>query len=254
MIILKTMQDVVVMKHGGKLLANLFHDIEKIIVAGNNAKDVDNAIEAFIVSHGMKPECKGYGRKNNQFPAASCISINDVVVHGIPRCDMLFRDGDIVKVDVVASLDGLCVDMARSFVVGNGSAMVNLLKNVAFDAFLAALSVAVPGNFVSDISGAVQRCVERQGLFVVREFVGHGIGRLMHEDPQVPNFICNAPQVQLVSGMTLAIEPMVLEAKDRVLISDDGWTARSTKGYLSSHYEDTILITDVGCEVLTCTN
>ncbi len=243
------------MREAGHLLALMFEQLKNLIEVGGNAKNVDRFIESFILLKGMVPRCKGYEGLKGPFPAASCISVNDVVVHGIPEDEVVFKDGDIVKVDVVASLKGLCVDMARSFLVGNVSQLALDLERVARESFYAALVVVRPGNFVSDISSAVQSYVEKNGFYVVREFVGHGIGRSMHEDPQIPNFMCVSAQVKLVPGMTLAIEPMILAARDKVVIEKDGWTARSSKGFLAAHYEDTVVVTADGCEVLTsCIN
>jgi methionyl aminopeptidase len=247
MIYLKNKAEIEKMKVAGKFLAELFQQLPSKIFSGLSTKELDTFIETFILSKGMVPVCKGY----YGYPAASCISVNDVVVHGVPNAAMILQDGDLVKVDVVASFQGYCADMARGFVVGSAGPFVSRLNKIAEDSFLAGLAMIRPGNFVHDISAAVQNFVEKKGAFVVREFVGHGIGKAMHEDPQVPNFVTKGPQVKLVAGMVLALEPMVLESSDRVVVGADGWTARSRSGVLASHYEDTVLVTNNGCLVLT---
>jgi methionyl aminopeptidase len=249
MIYLKNEHEIKKMKIAGKYLAELFSSFAEKIFPGVSLIELDRFAEEFILSKGMRPMCKGYGRP--PFPTSTCMSINDVVVHGVPKIGMFLKDGDLLKIDIVVSFEGYCADMARGFLVGNASALAIRLNKVAEDSFLAALSVVKPGNFIHDISMAVQTFVEKEGFYVVREFVGHGIGKSMHEDPQVPNFLTLAPAVKLVAGMTLAIEPMILASKDKVVIDKDGWTARSKSGVWASHYEDTILVTNDGCLVLT---
>jgi len=248
MIYLKNKQEMQKMLIAGKLLAGLFRELEGKIVPGVSLIELDTFAENFIRSKGMIPSCKGYGKP--PYPFATCMSLNDVVVHGIPG-EKILQDGDFLKIDIVASYQGYCADMARGFFVGAVSDSVKNLNRVAKESFLAALSVIRPGNFVHEISAAVQRCVESQGFYVVREFVGHGIGKSMHEEPSIPNYVTESSAVKLVAGMTLAIEPMILAKPDKVVIDKDGWTARSKTGVLAAHYEDTVLVTNNGCLVLT---
>lgn len=252
MIYLKSEQEIAKMKIAGKNLAELFEEIAKMIEPGLDIFKLDKFVETFIISKGMVPECKGYA---GSYPASCCVSINDVVVHGIPKSGVTLQEGDVVSIDIVCSYQGYCADAARTFIVGEGSEAAQRLRRVTEDSFYAALRMVRPGNYVHDISAAVQDYVEKHGFFVVREFVGHGIGRSMHEDPQIPNFVSGRvrkkDRIKLVKGMTLAIEPMVLEQPDSVIIDPDRWTARSSTKQLAAHYEDTVLVTEDGCMVLT---
>ena len=253
MIYLKKQQEIQKMRIAGKLLAELFQELAKKVIPGISVLELDKFAETFIISKGMHPSCKGYGKP--PYPFATCISLNDVVVHGVPRQDLFLKDGDLLKVDVVASYQGYCADMARTFVVGACVDETAIkLAQVAEGAFEAGKAVIKPGKFVHDISAAIQKYVESHGFYVVREFVGHGIGRSMHEEPMVPNFVSDQPVVRIMPGMTLAIEPMILASRSEVVIDDDGWTARAKNGVLSAHYEDTIVVTNDGCMVLTSEN
>lgn len=247
MIYLKTKSEIEKMRIAGRLLAKLFVELNKIVVEGVSTKEIDCYIEKYILKNGMIPECKGY----HGYKFASCISLNETVVHGVPSEKIILQDGDLVKIDVVASFDGYCADMARGFEVGVVDKVKNQINKAAQEAFWAGLTKLIPGFFLTEVAAAIQENIENNGFFVVREFTGHGIGKNMHEDPPVLNYLAKTPQIKLLPGMTLAVEPMLLEKEDSVVILKDGWTAKSAKGYLAAHYEDTIVITEEGCEILT---
>jgi methionyl aminopeptidase len=185
------------------------------------------------------------------FPSTLCISINDEIIHGIPSNKVYIKDGDVVSIDLVVYKDGFNGDAARTYVVGKGSKEANKLVDITKQAFFEGIKYAKKGNRVGDISHAIGEFVEKNGYSVVREFQGHGIGRQMHEDPGIPNYGKAGRGMRLEPGMTLAIEPMVIQGKPDILELDDGWTIITEDGSLSAHYENTILITENEPEILT---
>ena len=185
------------------------------------------------------------------FPATLCISVNDVVIHGIPSSKVILKDGDIVSIDLVVLKNGFHGDAARTYIVGQTSKQAERLVDITKQAFFEGIKYAIPGNRVGDISHAIGEFVRKSGYSVLREFQGHGIGRSMHEEPGVPNFGKAGRGVRLVPGMTLAVEPMVIAGSPNILELDDGWTIVSEDGSLSAHYENTILITEKEPEILT---
>ena len=185
------------------------------------------------------------------FPAATCISINDEIIHGIPSKKRIIKDGDIVSVDLVALKNGYNGDAARTFIVGNISEEAKRLVEITRQAFFEGIKYAKKGNRIGDVSHAIGEFVRQNGYSVVREFQGHGIGREMHEDPGIPNYGKAGKGIRLEPGMTLAIEPMVIQGKPNILELDDGWTIVTEDGSLSAHYENTILITEGAPEILT---
>lgn len=246
--IVKTDEAIAKMRHAGKLLSNIFTYLPDIIKVGVSALQVDSFIEEKLQAAGLQAGCKGY----YGYPAVSCISVNDTVVHGVPTSEIIFKDGDYVKVDVVAFYKGYGADMARGYHVGTPSVIAVKLHEVALAALREGCKKAVAGNHVSDISHAVQTYVERHGFSIVKEFAGHGIGSSMHEPPQIPNYGLPGRGTILKKGMVLCIEPMIMERPSRVVIDDkDGWTAKTAKGCWAAHVEDTVLITDAECEILT---
>lgn len=246
MIIIKSDMEIQYMRNAGRVVAETLAMIEKVIKPGITTAEIDKLAEAFIVSQGAKPSFKGYGG----FPASICASINDVVIHGIPSSREL-KDGDIISVDCGAILNGYHGDAARTFPVGNISDEAQKLIDVTRDSFFKAVDKAIVGNRLTDISAAVQKHVESFGYSVVRDFVGHGIGKSMHEDPQVPNYGAAGKGAKLVHGMVLAIEPMINIGEYKVKIKPDGWTVVTGDGSLSAHYENTVAITNNGPEILT---
>ena len=196
---------------------------------------------------GLVPVCKGYGG----YQHATCISLNDTVIHGVPSQKIVLKSGDFVKIDVVGSYKGYCADMTRYFFVDQVSELVKRLAAVAQRALDAAIDEIAPGKRVSDISARVQREVEAHGFGVVRTFAGHGIGKKIHEDPEVPNFAEPGQGPILREGMTLAIEPMITEKDYAVKVMEDGWTVKTVDGGLAAHVEDTVAVVSGGAEVLT---
>ncbi len=245
-IILKSRAELDTMRRAGVVLRDLFEELRLRIKPGVATGELDAYIEQFIRSRGCRPSFKNlYG-----FPASACISVNNQVVHGIPG-ERVLLEGDIVKVDVGAVLGGLHADAARSFPVGRISSDAEKLLATTRTALDAGLRQAVVGNRVSDISAAVQSVVEEAGYSVVRDYVGHGVGRDLHEDPQVPNYVQGRSSPLLREGMTLAVEPMVNEGTHEVVVLEDKWTVCTRDGKLSANFEDTVAITDAGPQILT---
>lgn len=246
MIILKNPKEVELMRVAGRIVGETLLLIEEKVRPGITTAELDRIAEEFITKHGAKPSFKGlYG-----FPATLCISVNDQVVHGIPG-DYKLKDGDIISVDCGANINGYHGDAARTFAVGNVSDEAKRLIEVTKQSFFEGIKFAKEGNSLTDISHNIQSYVEQEGFSVVRDFVGHGIGRDVHEDPEVPNFGKPGRGPKLRAGMALAIEPMVNQGKARVKVLGDDWTVVTSDGSLSAHYENTIVILPDGPEILT---
>ncbi|MDR2665137.1 MAG: type I methionyl aminopeptidase [Oscillospiraceae bacterium] len=249
MIKLKSPKEIELMRRAGRITAGARSLAGEMAVVGMKTKEIDGAVHSFIVSKGATPAFLNYGG----FPASVCISINEEVIHGIPGNRRL-RDGDIVSMDVGAVKDGFIGDCADTFIVGRASEEAVRLVEATRRCFFEALRFARPGFRVSDISSAVQGCAEMSGFSVVREFVGHGVGSKLHEEPSVPNFVDRprkGPDPRIIRGMTIAIEPMVNAGNYAVAIKKDRWTVITNDGSLSAHYENTVLITDGDPEILT---
>lgn len=246
MLRLKNSEQIEKMRIAGRITAGALEVAREHIKPGTTPLAVDRAIRHYIEREGAKPSFLGYGG----FPGSACISINEQVIHGIPN-DKPFHDGDVVKVDVGAYIDGFHGDSARTFFCGNVSDEAKRLEEVTRLSFFAGLEKAVVGNRLGDISAAIQEFVESAGFSVVREYVGHGIGRDLHEDPEVPNFGRAGRGLRLMPGMVLAVEPMVNVGDYRVRVLDDDWTVVTADGSLSAHYENTFVITENGPEILT---
>ena len=242
MIIIKNDKEINLMRKAGKIVAETLLVVEKNIKPGITTAELDRIAEEFITKHGAKPSFKGlYG-----FPASLCISVNEQVVHGIPGRYVL-KEGDIVSVDCGAIIDGYHGDAARTFAVGNISEEAQKLIEVTKES----LEAAKVGNNLTDISNEIQKYIEASGFSVVRDFVGHGIGKDLHEDPEVPNFGRPGRGPKLVTGMALAIEPMVNVGSHRVKTLGDDWTVITSDKSLSAHYENTVIILPDGPEILT---
>ena len=246
MIIIKSQREINLMREAGRIVAQVFDELEKFIVPGVTTKQISQKAEKIIRDAGAIPASKGY----EGYPAAICTSVNDVIVHGIPNNKRL-KEGDIVSCDVVATYQGYNGDACRTFRVGKVSSETDRLVRVTEECLLEGLKMAKPGNHLSDISSAIQKYAESNGYSIVREFTGHGIGREMHEDPAIPNYGEPGHGPILKEGMTLAIEPMVLQGKKDCYITSDGWTAKTSDGKLACHHENTIVITKEGYEILT---
>ncbi len=247
MIVCKSPAEIERMRAASGVVAAVLSDIAGAIAPGVSTKELDERAEAVIVAAGATPAFKGY----HGYPAALCVSINDEVIHGIPSGTRRLAEGDIVSVDVGAVLDGFVGDSAVTFPVGAVSERAAMLMRVTQEALYGAILAVKPGGRVSDIGDAVQRHVEAHGCSVVREFVGHGIGTAMHEEPQVPNYGPPGRGARLTEGMVLAIEPMVNLGRPAVRVLDDGWTAVTRDHSLSAHFEHTVAVTDGGPLVLT---
>ncbi len=246
MIILKSKLDIALMRDSGKIAALARSVGGEMAKPGVTTGAIDAKIRQTIMSHGATPSFLGYGG----FPGSACVSVNNEVIHGIPSGREL-KDGDIVKIDVGAFYKGFHSDCAATFAVGNVSEEAKKLIDVTEQSFFKGIEKAIPGNRLGDISWAVQEFVEANGFSVVREYVGHGVGRDLHEDPSVPNFGRAGRGVRLMKGMTLAIEPMVNIGSFAVKVLDDEWTVITKDGSLSAHYENSIAVTDNGPVILT---
>lgn len=246
MIFIKNDLELDLMRKAGKIVAETLLLLEHEIKPGISTKELDTIAEQFITEQGAKPSFKGlYG-----FPATLCISVNNEVVHGIPG-GYILKDGDIVSIDCGACLDGFHGDAARTFPVGNISEDASKLIKVTEQSFFEGIKFAQIGNRLTDISHAIQDHIEANGFSVVRDFVGHGIGRDLHEDPEVPNFGRPGRGPVLTKGMVLAIEPMVNVGTFKVRTLRNDWTVVTSDGSLSAHYENTVAILPDGPEVLT---
>ena len=246
MIVLKTHSELEQMKKACRISAEALNVAEEWMRPGVTTKEIDHAIHNYIVKCGAKPSFLGlYG-----FPASACISVNDVVIHGIPSGYAL-KEGDIVSVDVGASIDGFHGDNAYTFPVGKIPEDVAELLRVTEESLYKGIEAAVVGNRIGDISYAVQSHVTPHGYGIVRQFVGHGVGRQLHEDPEVPNFGRPGRGPRLAEGMTIAIEPMITLEGDDVTIDADKWTTRTKSGKAAAHFEHTIAITRDGPVILT---
>ena len=220
----------------------------ELVKPGVSTKAIDRAVHDYIVSQGAKPSFLNY----NGFPASACISVNNVIIHGIPG-GYILKEGDIVSVDVGAFYKGFHGDCAATYACGAISTEAQRLIDVTKRSFFEGIRFATKGNRVQDISHAVQTYVESNGFAVVRDFVGHGVGRQLHEEPEVPNFGAPGRGPRLLPGMTIAVEPMVNAGTYQVKVLSDGWTTVTADGKLAAHYENTVLITDGEPEILTVT-
>ena len=240
------------MRVAGRKLAEIMQELEEEIRVGLNTLELDKLAEKLVFSSGGTPAFKNFGQEN-PYPATICASINSEIVHGIPRQDKIIKNGDLLKIDVGMKYKGFYADMARSFIIGQASPEAKKLMEVTQQSFWEGIENLKAGRMLSDYSRVVQKYVEDNGFSVVRNLVGHGIGKALHEDPQIPNYFNKKyPDLKLKEGMTLAFEPMVNAGKfGTVLDTNDGWTFRTKDGSLSAHYENTVLITKDGTEVLT---
>ena len=251
MIKIKSPREIELMRRAGKITAAARKLAGGMVLPGVTTREIDTAVREFIISQGATPTFLGYGG----YPASVCISINDRVIHGIPD-DTKICEGDVVSIDVGATKDGYVGDCAATFIAGNGTEEARRLVEVTRQSFFEGMRYAREGYRVSDISAAVQRYVEENGFSVVRDYIGHGVGAQMHEEPEVPNY-CDPKHIgrgpRLVAGMTIAVEPMVNVGDWRVNVLGDGWTVVTRDGSLSAHYENTVLITKGEPEILTVT-
>jgi len=253
MITIKSKTEIELMKKSGEIVAIAHEKIREAVRPGVTTLELDKIAEEYIIKCGAIPSFKGYPnsfRGVMKFPASICSSVNDEVVHGVPGLRVL-KDGDIISIDIGACLNGYHSDAARTHPVGVISEKAAKLIKVTEQSFYEGIKFAVCGNRIVDISSAVQKHVEENGFSVVREYVGHGIGKQMHEPPQIPNYRTKERGDRLASGMTLAIEPMVNEGGFAVKLMENKWTVITSDGSLSAHYENTIAVTDSDPVILT---
>ncbi len=251
MIILKRKSEIELMRESGNIVARILDAVGELVEPGISTWDLEVLANEIIVKEGVKPAFKGYRVGNNVFPAALCVSVNEEVVHGIPSPKRILKEGDIVSIDFGIEKNGYFGDSARTFPVGKVSKQAEKLLKVTKDALFKGIEQMYPGNRLQDIGAAVQQHVEKHGFSVVRDFVGHGIGRRLHEDPQVPNYGTFGKGIRLKAGMVIAVEPMVNVGTFEVEVLEDGWTVVTQDRQLSAHFEHTIAITDDGPQILT---
>ena len=246
-IILKTAEQIRLMKDAGRITGEAILKARDVIRPGVSTWEVDRVIHDYIVKCGAKPSFLGYAG----FPGSACISVNSEVIHGIPSRKRILEEGDLVKVDVGALYRGYHGDSAKTFAVGRVSSDAARLIERTRECFYRGVAKAVAGNRIGDVGHAVQTCAEEAGFSVVREYVGHGVGSQLHEEPNVPNYGTEGRGCRLYAGMTIAIEPMVNAGSAGVRVLPDGWTVVTSDGRLSAHYEHTVAVTDDGPVLLT---
>lgn len=246
MITVKSQAQIDAMREAGRIAGGALVAARAALKVGMTTAELDRVVHDYIVSQGAIPSFLGY----NGFPASACISVNDEVIHGIPDSRVL-KDGDIVSIDVGACKGGFHGDCADTFPVGNISEEAQRLITVTRQSFYDGIAAYKPGLRIGDISAAIQASIETAGYSVVREFVGHGIGSHLHEDPDVPNYGKPGRGPRLYANMTIAIEPMVCEKARDIYVESNNWTVRTRDGALSAHYENTVLLTETGVEILT---
>ncbi len=247
MIIIKSDEEIQMMKIPARVTSEILRDLREYIRPGISTQDIDDFIDRRIQKAGMVSGFKGYG----DFPGCACVSPNEVVVHGIPSRNIILKEGDIVSVDAGAIYKGWNSDMARTYPVGNISEDAERLIRVTRESFFAGLEFCREGCYLSDISHAIQKRAEADGFGVIRDYVGHGVGMDLHEDPSIPNYGRPGRGPKLRKGMVLAIEPMISAGTYEVEILDDGWTAVTRDRKYAAHYENTVVITDGDPEVIT---
>lgn len=247
MIKIKSQEEIELMREAGRITRDTLKVVEHSIKAGISTLELDKIAFDYIKSQNAVPSFKNYGG----FPGSICASINDTVVHGIPSADIILKEGDIISIDVGAKYKGYHSDACRTFPVGKIDAKVKRLIKVTEQSFFEGIKGLKSGAFVGDISHRIQTFVEKNGYTIVRELVGHGVGKDLHEDPQVPNFGRSGSGPRLNANAVIAIEPMVNMGERNVVFMSDGWTCKTRDGMPSAHYENTVLITEDGVEILT---
>ena len=244
---IKSEREIELMREAGRILAHVHEELGKMLKPGISTMDIDRTGERMIRSFGCIPSFKNY----NGYPASICVSVNDEVVHGIPNKHRILRDGDIVSLDAGVIYNGYHSDAARTHAIGRISPEAQQLIEVTRECFFEGIKYARAGRHLNDISSAIQAYAEHFGYGVVRDLVGHGVGKALHEDPEVPNFAQRRKGIRLCPGMTLAIEPMINMGRADVVWLNDDWTVVTDDGSLSAHYENTVLITEGEPEILS---
>lgn len=243
----KTVQEIQAMREGGKILATILNELKTHVRAGTSTKDLADYAARRLKENKAEPVTLGY----QGYPDVLCVSLNDEVVHGIPKDDLIIKDGDVVSLDFVVKYKGMITDAAITAVVGKVDRKIQRLVDTTQDSLMQGISAINRGTRVGDIANAVETTLNKGGYGVVKDLVGHGVGHEMHEEPNIPNYGSRGTGPLLKPGMTIAIEPMATLGTDKVYIADDGWTVKTVDGSLAAHFEHTILITDNGAEILT---
>ncbi len=247
MIKIKSQEEIELMREAGRITRDTLKIVENSIRVGISTKELEKIAYDYIKSQGATPSFKNYGG----FPASICASVNETVVHGIPSNNIILKEGDIISIDCGAKYKGYHGDAARTFPVGKVDAKVKRLIKITEQSFFEGIKDLKSGAFVGDISHRIQTFVEKNGYSVVRELVGHGVGKQLHEDPMVPNYGKAGSGPRLNANCVIAIEPMVNMGDKSVVFMSDGWTCKAKDGLPSAHYENTVLITENGVEILT---
>ncbi len=247
MVVLKTLQEIKKMKLAGKISARALKLAGEMVKPGTSTEKIDEAVSKYIKSQGAASSTLGY----NGFPKSCCISVNNEIIHGIPSKSRILKSGDIVSIDISANIGGYHGDNAYTFACGDISENAKKLINATKESLEKAISVAKVGNRLGDVGNTVEEYVKKRGYSVVRDFVGHGVGTSLHEDPSVPNYGNPGHGMRLREGMTIAIEPMVNEGTSEFIMLDDGWTIITADKKLSAHFEHTVAITSSGPLILT---
>lgn len=247
MIIIKSPREIELMRNAGHLLSDVFDAIAPMCVPGTSTQEINDKAEEVMIRGGGESAEKGY----YGYPGAICASVNEVLLHGIPSPKKILKDGDIVSLDIVVRKDGYCADACRTYLVGICPDHLIKLVKVTEESFWNAVKLIKPGIHLGDVSHVIEETVKAHGYSVPLEFTGHGIGKEMHEDPYIPDYGIKGSGPILAEGMTLAIEPMVMEGKPKLRTLNDGWTTLTKDGKYSAHYENTIVVTKDGYEVLT---
>ena len=247
MVILKTSREIAKMRQAGRISQRALQAAGKAVEPGVSTYEIDCIVREYIEKQGAAPSFLGYGG----FPASACISVNNVVIHGIPSKSEILKQGDIVSIDVGAYFEGYHGDNAWTFPCGDISKEAQRLIDTTKESLFEGIKQAISGNRIGDIGHAVQEYAEARSYSVVRKFVGHGVGAKLHEDPSVPNYGMSGKGIRLLPGMTIAIEPMINQGTFKVRILDDGWTTVTADGKLSAHFEHTVAITSDGTVILT---
>ncbi|MBU0707831.1 type I methionyl aminopeptidase [Patescibacteria group bacterium] len=247
MIIVKTAKEIEILRQGGALLARILYKVIDNVMPGVTTQELNDYAEELIRQNKAQPSFKNY----QNFPAALCASVNEQVVHAIPRSDVVLRQGDIIGLDLGIWYEGRCTDMARTVPVGTVSAQAMKLLRTANKALDEGIRQVIPGHRIGDISAAIQVVSEKGGYSVVRTLFGHGVGRKVHEEPRIPNFGQPNTGPMLKPGMVIAIEPMLAIGQPQVKTASDGWSIATVDGSLTAHAEDTVAVTDDGYEILT---
>lgn len=250
MVNVKTEEEIKKIGEASKIVAIVLETLSANIKAGMSTEDVDIMAEKMLIEYKAKPAFKGY----RGYPASICVSINDEIVHGIPSSDRIIKEGDIVSLDFGVQLDGFFGDAAITIPIGHVSNTAQRLLKITKESLLLGIKEAKVGNRLYDISSAIQEHAEKNGFSVVRDFVGHGIGRALHEEPQIPNYGPRGKGIKLEKGMVFAIEPMINVGSYRIKIDADGWTARTLDGSLSAHFEHTIVVDNEEGRILSKVN